>query len=291
MTVEVRIKVPGGETGHAVVVSVGESVAVLVDIVGVADFGRARVDVGVDVVAVGRIGDIAAGRIALFDGVFGVAVSIAVGIPVVRARKAGARLVDNPITVIVAIVADLVAIRTHVDIAVITVVGVVDKSARREAAGHDVVGIAVPVAIGVCVERAGVEGMVLVGLAIAVVVDPVAVLVGKRMHIGIVVVAVGFGDPLVSVSVDHQIGLLGLAAGHRAERQHQTHQCGRATAQHPTIPASGMEIAACSRCLHEALEYPTPTRVESMFDPGLIGSGQTPDAGPVRGLRRVTISA
>ena len=110
------------------------------------------------------------------------------------------------------------------------------------------------------------------------------------MHIGIVVVAVGFGDPLVSVSVDHQIGLLGLAAGHRAERQHQPDKSGRATTQHPTPPESGVEIAACSRCLHEALEYPTPTRVESMFDQD-DRSGQTPDAGPVRGLRRVTISA
>ena len=219
VAVGVVVRVPGGDVGGIGLVDV----AIAVVVRAVAGLDPAGVDAGVTVVAVARVFGVA---IAVLVGGVGLLVDVAVAVVVATVGVLGGARVDAVVDVgavglafgvVVEVVVEHVARRG------VVAVGRVRHVARGHGAGHGRVGrIAVAVAVRIRVERGSVGGGVLVGHAVAVVVDAVAVLGGAGVDIRVVGVAVGgvrqvvgrlFAGVLaggrISVAVDVEVGVPG----------------------------------------------------------------------------------
>jgi hypothetical protein len=100
--------------------AVGRSVTVVVE--SVAELGGVGVDVIVAVVAVVIVGDGALRGVAGASGIFlgsPKAVCVGVGVPDLDVR--GVRAVDGSITVVVEAITDLVCVRVHAEVTIVTV--------------------------------------------------------------------------------------------------------------------------------------------------------------------------
>jgi hypothetical protein len=130
----------------------------------------------VGVIAVIIIRDVA-GRLARrFRAVVGVAIPVAIGVPVPRAT----RFIAAHAIVIQAVAAHFHRAGMHACSCVVAVVIVIDVAGRLARRFRAVVGVAIPVAIGVPVPHARFIAA-FVDLAIAVVVHPIAGLRGPRV--------------------------------------------------------------------------------------------------------------
>ena len=168
VAIDVTVVVPGGSV-HAAIVDL----AVAVVIEAVAEFGRAREGRRIAVVA-------------LFAGRETVAVQVGIA--------------DRAVTVVVvrigAVVLGDAGVEVGVEVVAVTVQG--DVTAGLVAGDHDRGTIAVAVLITILVPGGSVESVVLIAEAVAVVVDPIAVLGGAREGRGLGVVAVASGGDVAS---------------------------------------------------------------------------------------------
>ena len=157
---------------------------------------------GVGVVAVVEVVHVAFGQAAGEDRVLGVAVRVAVSVSVPGGPRADVDavvlVIDQLVAVVVHAVTDLLCIRVDQRIGVVAVLRVVDVAIRGLAGLDGAVWITVAVVVAV-----GVVGVPrpFVDLAVAVVVDLVAVLFCTRVHFGIAVVAVLVTGESVAVGV------------------------------------------------------------------------------------------
>jgi hypothetical protein len=185
---------------------VDHAIAVVVD--RVADFLGVGVDGRNAVVAVGRVGHVARGLVALVArlGRVTVAVGIDVGIPAVAVEQIFVLPVGETVTVVVELVADFLGVGVDVRVGVVAVLVVVDVARGLRTGVDRGADVTVAVGVGVVVPdvgRTGVEIRVgIVGEAIAVVVDHVADLVGVRVDVRIGIVAVDVIGEAVAVFVD-----------------------------------------------------------------------------------------
>ena len=202
----VAVAVP---VGVLVPVLVGDALvhrAVAVVVHAVAGLVGAGVLVLVRVVAVRVVRDVAAGLITGLGGVRAVAVAVLVRVrvPGGQARHLAVLVVDQAVAVVVLPVADLGAVRAHVLVRVVAVRVVRDVAAGLLAGGQSAVGVAVAVLVrvGVPVRGARDARVRVVGQAVAVVVHAViADLGGRRVDLGLAVVAVLASGPAVGVGV------------------------------------------------------------------------------------------
>ncbi len=203
------LALPGLLTQVAVAVGVGVAVpdrsvhrilvlgAVAVVVDAVAGFGGTRVDVVVAVVAVGRVGHVAGRlRAGIHEGrALAVAVTVRVAVP--GRGVLGVGLVGLPVAVVVVAVAHLGGEGVDRGLLVVAVVVVGDLRGRREADQDRLQRVAIAVAVAIEPARLLVLDVRIgvVGLAVAVVVDVVTDLRGRRVDVGPAVVAVGLvGD-------------------------------------------------------------------------------------------------
>ena len=200
ITVSVVVRVPDRGIHRILVLD-----AVTVVVQTVTDLGGTRVDVIVQVVAVGRVADVA-GR--LRAGVHvgrALAVAVTVSVAVPGGGVACISSVHGSVAVVVVAVADFLGVRVDGGLGVVAVVVVGDLRGRWEADQDELQWVAEAVTIGV--EPAGLlvlhVRVGVVDLAVAVVVHMVADLVRARVNAGRSVVAVGL--------VEHVAG--GLRAG------------------------------------------------------------------------------
>jgi len=175
-----------------------------------ADLLPVGADVGEAVVAVVAVADEVRGLLAGGGGVVGIAVAIAVAVRVPCGVVRGVVLVRQAVAVVVGPVAELVRVRVDLGVAVLAVDAVVDVPAGRFA-GRDLFVVAAEgVAVRIGVPGGGVQGVVLVRLAVAVVVGPVAELVGSGVDGGVAVVAVFARGVAVAICIH---GILGRVEG------------------------------------------------------------------------------
>ncbi len=149
--VAVAVEVPRALAAHAAVGVVRAAVAVLVHVCRVAHLGRAGVDRDVGIVAIGAVGDVAAGLAARRGGRRGVPVGVAVGVREVGGAAAG--LVHGAVAVVVHRVAHLgcvrvdaragrrVVVAVHPDLAVRADLDVVLRAAAEGEVHADVVRV------------------------------------------------------------------------------------------------------------------------------------------------------
>ncbi len=197
IAVPVGVRVPDLHVDRIVV-----DVAVTVVVDTIALLVRTGVDPSVGVVTVGGVADVPRGEHTVLNGVGHVAVTIHVGVRVPDLHV-DRIVVDVAVTVVVDTIALLV--RTGVDpsVGVVTVGGVRDVSGGGAAGGLGVTLVAVAVPVGVRVPGERVDGAVLVGHAITVVVDAVAELDRARADVIVAVVTVAVADHIhISVLVD-----------------------------------------------------------------------------------------
>ncbi len=81
VTIAIGVLIPGGLARDVVVVVIGQTVAVLVGVGGIAELEGGRVDAGVAVVAVGVVVGVAIGQLAGQPADGGIAVAVAVRVP------------------------------------------------------------------------------------------------------------------------------------------------------------------------------------------------------------------
>jgi glycerophosphoryl diester phosphodiesterase len=219
VAVAVAVQVPGGGVDEAGILVVGEAVAVLVGLVGVADLGGPGVDPGVAVVAVLAVaGGALDGRAGALPDL-GVAVAIPVGVTVPGGRVDRVGLVQQAVAVVVLPVAALLGVGVDGRIGVVAVAGLLDRTDGPLAAAQGGGLVAPAVAVGVGVEEPRVDGVFLVDLAVAVVVDAVAALDGVGRAQGIAVVAVVGRDPAVVVAIQRGVGTRDPTGDQQAEQQ------------------------------------------------------------------------
>ena len=213
VAVVVRVLVEGGHRGAlgAAVLVVRDAVAVLVGVGVVTDLRVRGADGGVAVVAVGVVQHQVGGGLAgLHAGVRGVSEAVAVRVEVPGLLGLGLDLVvlvvDQTVAVVVYAVADLDGLGPGVGVQIVAVAVDLDEAVRGLAGDLAGRGGADPVAVGVQEEGDLVRG-VLVGVAIAVVVDAVADLdaVGVCVSVVVVAVAVELGEA-VPVVVEFVVG-------------------------------------------------------------------------------------
>ncbi len=129
-------------------------------------------------------------------------VLVDIGVPGGGVR--GGVLVDLAVAVVVRGVTDLDSVRADGSISIVAVVGVVHVAARLGTGRHCHRGVPMAVRVGVCVEGQRVHRVAFIGLAVAVVVDGVAQLVGAGVHRGVRVVAI-VHRALKGVAVDIRV--------------------------------------------------------------------------------------
>ena len=232
---------------------VHEPVAVVIEVLAIADLEHVRIDRRQGVVAVVRVGRGARGLFAA-EGSRGplLAVAIAVGVHVERARirEVGVVEIDERVAILVdaGVVADFHGARVDAGVVVVAVAVVRDRPSGLRAVLDRQIDVAVPVEIEVRVEGA-VDP--LVGLVVAVVVDAVAGFLGARVHAGIevVAVAIGFRDT-VEVHVGgaarrwrHRSGIIVFVAWFAlfsaAGRKHDERRKGKKASNHPILRRGG----------------------------------------------------
>ena len=197
VVVAVEVEVALASISRARIVVVRERVAVFVSIAGVADFGRARIDRGVEVVAIGVVHRVASGEVAeehRCTSAVGVEIRVDVEVRLAQGGRAWVIVVGERIAVLVGVerVADFLRARIDGGVPVVAV-GVVGHTANGLDAREHARTCAKEVAVGVDIEQGRVNGFeIAVGLAVAVVVYAVVGAVFHRTWVdrGVAVVAV-----------------------------------------------------------------------------------------------------
>ncbi len=203
--VSVEIRVPRRERRGVDlrILIVRETVAVLVDLLEVADFGGGGVGGGVGIVAVQVVLHVSEWRRTGNERDQRIAESVAVRVAEPGGRIDRVVLVDLPVAVVVEAVADFRGAWERDDACVVTVGRVVDEAIGLLAL-HELGRAAVAVAVEIGVPRGHVD-RVGVDIAVAVVVEAVADLDSTRMRGRVLVVAVRVvGDVLA----DRRAGVL-----------------------------------------------------------------------------------
>jgi hypothetical protein len=111
-------------------------------------------------------------------------------------------LVQRAVAVVVAAVAELSGAGERGAIGVVAVAGIGGPGGGSAAGEGRQPRIPVAVAVEVGVPDLGIEGVVLVDAVVAVVVDPIADLGGRRMYGGVVIVAVDLAGEAVAIVVE-----------------------------------------------------------------------------------------
>ena len=222
IVVVVEVEVGLARIGCARIVVVGESVAVVVGVVQVADFGRAWVDRGVAVVAVGVVHRVASGHVAgarCRTSAVAVAVGVKVEVGLGCVRSGGVRVVRERVAVFVGVACVADFSRGWVDRCVAVVaVGVVRHTANGLDAGEHARPCAKEIAVAVEIERGRVDRLeVALGFAVTVVVDAIvgAVLDSAGVGRGVAVVAINRARQRREIA---RVGRAGAEEGSRVDR-------------------------------------------------------------------------
>ena len=168
--VTVAIGVPDARVGGGLFVRF----AIAIVVHAVADLGRIRALGRVEIVAVGRVADVASGLTARAHARTAVPVPVTVAIGVPDARVHGVVLIGRSVAIVVHAVAGLGRVGVDLGERVVAVGRVADVASRDLARGPRRARVAVPVTVAVGVPNDHIGGGVFVRFAIAVVVLSVA---------------------------------------------------------------------------------------------------------------------
>ncbi len=138
-----------------------------------------------------------------------VSITIRVGVPGGGPGKRRILTIDERVTIIIVVVADLVRSRVHIGRSIVTVGIVLDHPRRRDTREGSVAGESIPVTIDVVVpiDLAGLDLVLIVGQPVAVIIEPVADLVGVRMNcsVGIITIRAGLDRAFGLRTRDHEV--------------------------------------------------------------------------------------
>ena len=187
IVVDIRVGVPGERVDRIVFVDC----AVAVIVVPVAVFAGTGVGRRLRVVAIGIVGDETGRDVACYVRGRGIAETIGVGVVVPRRRIGRIVLVRGAVAVVVVAVAVLGRTREGRGLRIVAVRrirGVAGRHCAGQGRGRE---IAEAITVAVCVPGEGVERIIFVRRAVAVVIHRIAQLVCRGVNVVVGVVAIG----------------------------------------------------------------------------------------------------